>query len=98
VKGSLGIKYFILILFLNLEPLAADPSIVEAVAAPSVIETVKPVEEEASNIFFKKLGSLCNSNLILFRYLEPVLAAADVIDPVKLVEEVVGKLFFQGSL
>jgi hypothetical protein len=53
LQGSLCIKYFILIIFLNLEPLVADPSIVEAVAAPSVIETVKPAEEEASNnIFF----------------------------------------------
>jgi hypothetical protein len=52
LQGSLCIKYFILIIFLNLEPLAADPSVVEAVAAPSVIETVKPAEEEASNNFF----------------------------------------------
>ncbi len=53
VRGSLCSKHFdILILFLNLEPLVADPSIIEAVSASSVTEAVKPAEEEASNFFF----------------------------------------------
>ncbi len=57
---------------------------------PSVIETVKPAEDETSNFIFFTRITLQKFFKMLINYLVAVLADSVVIEPVKPVEKVVG--------